>query len=192
MKVIILEDIDGTGKAGDIVNVATGYARNKLLPSGLAIEANKVNMKTLEHRRAKIAAKKAEDEASAQKQAELMEGKEVSFTAKSGEAGKLFGSITSQDIATAMNEKFGFEIDKKKVELASPIKDIGTHDVKIKIFSEVYATIKVIVMTEGSVAPVAAEAKAEVEVSEEVAETADVEEVEAEETTDAEEETTEE
>ena len=178
MKVILLEDVAGTGIAGDVVNVANGYARNKLLPSGIAIEASKNNMKTLEHRRAKLAAKRAEDIASAKAQAELMDGKEVSFTAKAGEGGKLFGSITSQDIATSMNEKYGFEIDKKKVDLNLPLKELGIHDVTIKIFSEVTATVKVIIEPEGGVAPVAAPAE---EIGEEVAEEAAVIEEETEE-----------
>jgi large subunit ribosomal protein L9 len=162
MKVILLEDVVGAGKAGDVVEVASGYARNKLLPSGIAIEANKVNMKTLEHRRAKIAAKRAEDVATAQALADRLNEKELTFTAKAGEGGKLFGSITAQDIADAIAEKLGFEIDKKKILLDSSIKELGTHDVQIRIFTEVIATVKVIIDAEGGVpaAVVAAEAEA--------------------------------
>ena len=169
MKVILLEDVAGTGKAGDVVNVANGYARNKLIPSGIALEANKNNMKTLEHRRVKLAAKRAEDVAAAQVQADAIEGKELVFIAKVGEAGKLFGSITSQDIANKLNDEFGFEIDKKKVELNLPIKEIGVHEVPIKIFTEVVATVKVFVESEAGQIPEAVEEPAE-EVAEETVE----------------------
>ena len=171
MKVILLEDIAGTGKAGDVVNVANGYARNRLLPAGLAVEANKNNMKTLEHRRTKLAAKKAEDVAAAQVQADAIEGKELVFIVKVGEAGKLFGSITSQDIATKLNEQYGFEIDKKKVELALPIKEIGVHEVPIKIFTEVVATVKVFVESESGQIPEEKVEEPAAEVVEEVEET---------------------
>ncbi|MDR3305805.1 MAG: 50S ribosomal protein L9 [Clostridiales Family XIII bacterium] len=170
MKLILLEDVVGAGKAGDVVEVATGYARNKLLPSGLALEASKANMNTLEHRRAKIAAKKAADRETAQALADQLSGREVSFVAKAGEAGKLFGSVTAQDIAAAVAEKHGFEIDKRKLDLDSPIKEIGTHEVSIKIYPEVAAVIKVIVEAEGGAPeavpapePAAAEERAEPE-----------------------------
>lgn len=172
MKVILLEDVAGTGKAGDVVNVANGYARNKLIPSGIALEANKNNMKTLEHRRVKLAAKRAEDVAAAQVQAAAIEGKKLVFIAKVGEAGKLFGSITSQDIANKLNDELGFEIDKKKVDLHLPIKEIGEHDVQIKIFTEVVATVKVLVESEAGQIPEAvepAEVEETVEATEDVA-----------------------
>jgi len=158
MKVILLEDIAGTGKAGDVVDVANGYARNKLFPAGLAIEANAANMKTLEHRRAKIAAKKAADKEIAESLAKQLEGKTLEFTAKAGEAGKLFGSVTAAEIAEQIHEKLGFEIDKHKIDLKTPIKEIGTFDVAVKIFPEVAPLIKVIVNPEGGL-PVAAESE---------------------------------
>ncbi|MCL2492717.1 MAG: 50S ribosomal protein L9 [Clostridiales bacterium] len=149
MKVILLEDILGTGKAGDVATVANGYARNKLLPSGIAIEANAVNMKTLEHRRAKIAAKKAADKDVAEVLAKQLEGKTLEFTAKAGEAGKLFGSVTAAEIAEQIQEKLGFEIDKRKIDLNTPIKEIGTFDVAVKIYPEVAPLLKIIVNPEG-------------------------------------------
>jgi len=149
MKVILLEDIAGTGKAGDVVDVANGYARNKLLPSGIAIEASAANMKTLEHRRAKIAAKKAADKEAAELLAKQFEGKELTFVAKAGESGKLFGSVTAAEIAEAIQEKLGFEIDKRKIDLDSPIKEIGVFDIAVKIYPEVAPTIKVTVEPEG-------------------------------------------
>ena len=150
MKVILLEDIVGTGSAGEVVEVANGFARNKLLPSGIAIEANKTNMKTLEHRRAKIAAKKTADKEMAQSLAAQLDGKQVEFTAKSGEAGKLFGSVTAHDIADAVTNEFGFEIDRRKLLLDAPIKEIGLHEVRYRIYPEVEATIMVSILSEGA------------------------------------------
>ena len=151
MKVILLEDVFGAGNAGDVVEVKNGYARNKLLPSGLAIEANKTNMKTLEHRRAKIAAKRTADKEMAQSLAAVIDGKQIDFTAKAGDSGKLFGSITTQDIANAVNETLGFEIDRRKVLLDAPLKEVGLHDVRYRIYPEVEAVLKVNIMPEGGV-----------------------------------------
>ena len=150
MKLILLEDVAGTGSAGEVVEVKNGYARNKLLPSGIAIEASKTNMKTLEHRRAKIAAKKTADKEMAQTLKDQLDGKEVEFTAKAGEAGKLFGSVTAHDIAEAVKETTGFEIDRRKLLLDSPLKEVGLHEVKYRIYPEVEATIKVNVLSEGA------------------------------------------
>ncbi|MCL2112055.1 MAG: 50S ribosomal protein L9 [Clostridiales bacterium] len=150
MKVILLEDIIGTGRAGDVVEVKTGYARNKLLPSGIAIEANKTNMKTLEHRRAQIAAKKAADKEIAQEFAAVIEGKQVDFMAKAGDSGKLFGSITAHDIAEAVHKNFGYEIDRRKLLLDSPLKEVGMHTVRYRIFSDVEAVIMVNITSESA------------------------------------------
>jgi len=150
MKVILLEDVVGTGSAGEVVEVKNGYARNKLLPSGIAIEANAANMKTLEHRRAKIAAKKTADKEMAQILADQLEGKEIEFTAKAGEAGKLFGSVTAHDITNAVTESYGFELDRRKLLLDSPIKEVGIHEVRYRIYPEVEATIKVTVLADGA------------------------------------------
>ena len=150
MKVILLEDVVGAGNAGDVVEVKNGYARNKLLPSGIAIEANRTNMRTLEHRRAKIAAKKTADKEMAQEFAAVLEGKQVDFTAKAGDAGRLFGSVTAHDIAEMVNEKLGFEIDRRKLLLDAPLKEVGVHDVRYRIYSDVEATIKVNIMAEGA------------------------------------------
>jgi len=151
MKIILLEDVVGAGKAGDVVEVKNGYARNKLLPAGIALEANKANMRTLEHRRAKIAAKKTSDKEMATLLANKIDGKQVDFIAKAGDAGKLFGSVTSHDIAAVMNETLGFEIDRRKLLLDAPLKEIGLHIVKYRVYPDVEATIKVNIMAEGSV-----------------------------------------
>jgi len=150
MKVILLEDVVGAGSAGEVVDVKNGYARNKLLPAGIAIEVNAANMKTLEHRRAKIAAKKTADKEMAQALLNQIDGKQVDFTAKAGESGKLFGSVTAHDIAVAINSEFGFEIDRRKILLDSPLKETGTHDVRYRIYPEVEATFKINIMSDGA------------------------------------------
>jgi large subunit ribosomal protein L9 len=149
MKVILLEDIVGAGKAGEVVDVKNGYGRNKLLPSGQALAATKANLVTLEHRRAKIAAKKTADIEAAQTLKDHLDGRELEFTAKAGDAGKLFGSITAQDIATALAEQTGFEIDRRKFLLDAPIKQAGDHNIAYRIYPEVEAIIKVTVKAEG-------------------------------------------
>ncbi|MDR1272672.1 MAG: 50S ribosomal protein L9 [Clostridiales Family XIII bacterium] len=149
MKVILLEDVVGVGKAGDVAQVKKGFARNFLLPKGIVIEANESNMKTLEHRRAKIAAKKAADKDAAELFAKQLEGKVLNFVAKAGEGGKLFGSVTTGDIAEEILDKLGFEVDRRKIDIEGTIKEIGEHDVPIRIYPEVVATIKVLVEPEG-------------------------------------------
>ena len=149
MKVILLEDVVGAGSAGDVVEVANGYARNKLLPAGTAIEANKANMKTLEHRRAKIAAKKTKDLEMAQALANQIDGKQVDFTAKAGDSGKLFGSITAADIINNINETLGFELDRRKLLLDAPIKEAGMREIRYRVYPEVEAILKVNVLAEG-------------------------------------------
>jgi ribosomal protein L9 len=149
MKVILLEDVVGAGSAGDVVEVANGYARNKLLPAGTAIEANKENMKTLEHRRAKIAAKKTQDKEMAQALANQIDGKQIDFTAKAGDSGKLFGSITAADIINTINETLDFELDRRKLLLDAPIKEAGMREIRYRVYPEVEAILKVNVLAEG-------------------------------------------
>ena len=134
MIVILKRDVKGTGKAGDVVKVSDGYARNMLLPKGLAEEATKNNVHTLEKARAKAAA---------EKQAEEMKNMKVEIITKAGEGGKLFGSITTKDIADALKEQHGINIDKRKIVLDQPIKEIGVKRVKVKIYPEITATIAV-------------------------------------------------
>jgi large subunit ribosomal protein L9 len=151
MKVILLEDVVGVGNAGDVAQVKKGFARNYLLPKGIVIEANAANMKTLEHRRAKIAAKKAADKEAAELFAKQIDGKVLNFVAKAGEGGKLFGSVTTADIAEEILAKLGFEVDRRKIDIEGSIKEIGEHAVSIKIYPEVAAIIKVVVEPEGGI-----------------------------------------
>ena len=176
MKVILLEDIAGKGKAGDVVKVNDGFARNYLLPREMAILANATNMKNLEHRRAKLAEQRARNLEEAQQVKARLDGLSINLTATAGEGGRLFGSITSQDIADALESQHSVTIDKRKIQLDAHIKEIGIHAVEIKLFPEVAATIRVVVATESgatSVAPVETEAPSDgTDVSDEAGEEA--------------------
>lgn len=143
MLVILNKDVKGTGKKGDVVKVSDGYARHMLLPKGIAIEATDGNVKSLEKVKATEAKKKAEEKAEAQKIAEDLKDKKVVIKTKSGEGGRLFGSITSKDIAEAIKKQLGFDIDKKKIELKNPVKQLGKFDVEIKLYPEVKGALTV-------------------------------------------------
>ena len=147
MQIILQEDIDKLGHRGDIVTVKPGYARNYLLPRKLAIEASTGNMKALERIRTSLAKKTANELDAAQKQAALLNGVSLSFTRKSGENGQLFGSVTSADIAGALEAK-GFEVDRRKIQLNEPLKSLGEYTVAIKLHREVTAHVKVQVAAE--------------------------------------------
>lgn len=148
MKVILLQDVKGSGKAGEVVNVSDGYARNMLFKKNLAIEATDKNMKALERKKAEEKAKFDADKAAAEEIKAKIEGKATVVKAKGGENGKLFGSITSADIADAINSQFGVDVDKKKVQLSSPIKQAGASEVSVKLFQGVTAKVKVNVEVE--------------------------------------------
>ena len=143
MIVILKRDVKGTGKAGDVVKVSDGFARNMLLPKGLAEEATKNNVHSLEKAKAKREEEEARAKAEAEKQAEEMKKMRVTIVTKAGEGGKLFGSITTKDIAEAMKEQLGISVDKRKIVLDQPIKEIGVSRVKVKIYPEITGTITV-------------------------------------------------
>lgn len=143
MKVILIEDVKGTGKAGEVVKVSDGYARNMLFKKKLAIEATDKNMKELEKQKEIEAAEYAENKKAAEEVKAVVEKAPLKIETKGGESGKLFGSITSADLAEAVSEQFGVEVDKKKINLPNPIKAAGEYDVNVKLFYEVTATIKV-------------------------------------------------
>jgi large subunit ribosomal protein L9 len=142
MKVIFLEDVKGKGKKGEVKNVADGYARNHLLKNNLALEANNANMKTLKAKQRSDDKKAQEelDEAKALK--EKIESLEVELETKSGEGGRLFGSITSKNIAEEL-KKHNIKVDKRKIELDEPIRSLGYTNVPIKLHHDVTATVKV-------------------------------------------------
>ena len=134
MIVILNKDVKGTGKAGDVVKVSDGYARNMLIPKGLATEATQGNIRHLEKQKAIAAEKKAEEKAAAKKQAEKIGKLTVTIKTKAGDGGKIFGSITSKDIAEGLKSQHGIEVDKKKIQLSSPIKQTGEMSVDIKLY----------------------------------------------------------
>lgn len=145
MVVILLKDVKGTGKAGDVVKVSDGYARNMLIPKGFAKEATEGNIRSLEKQKALQAEKKAEEKAAAQALAEKIKEMSVTIKTKGGEGGRLFGSITSKDISEAMMEQNKINIDKKKIVLDSPIKNCGTYKLAVKLYPEVTGELKVVV-----------------------------------------------
>ena len=145
MIVILNRDVKGTGKTGDIVKVSDGYARNMLIPKGYAKEATEGNVRNLEKQKAIAAEKKAEEKAAAQALAEKVSAVSVTIKTKAGEGGRIFGSITSKDIADALAEQHKLTVDKKKIQLDNPIKQTGELTVDIKLYPEVMAKLKVIV-----------------------------------------------
>lgn len=144
MKVILLKDVKSLGKSGDIVKASDGYARNYLIPKGLAKEATESNINELNRRKAAERKKKLEETEKAQKLASELKNKEVKIFAKCGESGRLFGAITSKDISNALKSQYGIEIDKKKIA-TNAIKQLGTYDIEIKIYPEISTKIKLVV-----------------------------------------------
>jgi len=147
MKVILKEDIKNLGEMGQIVKVADGYARNYLVPKGLAIEASTKNIKSLEHE-VKILQERAKKlKNSAQDLSDRISALTLTITAKAGEEGKLFGSVTTMDITEALLRE-GFEIDKKKISLEEPIKRLGSYPVTIRLHPEISAQLTIQVVQE--------------------------------------------
>jgi len=147
MEVILKEDVPKLGHRGEVVKVAEGYGRNYLLPRRLAIEANKANRAVIEQM--KVAAKKRSDrdKADAEGLSKQLEGATLSFTRKSGEHDHLFGSVTSGDIAEALASQ-GFTVDRRKIQLDEPIKNLGEFAVTIKLHRDIAAKVKVVVAKE--------------------------------------------
>ena len=145
MVVILKRDVKGTGRAGDVVKVNDGYARNMLIPKGYAIEATKGNIRSLEKVKEKQAEDEAQQRAAASEKAEQLKKAQVTIVTKSGEGGRLFGSITSKDIADAVMEQTGISVDKKNIKLDQPIKNLGTFHVEIKLYYDINAEITVTV-----------------------------------------------
>lgn len=143
MKVILLKDVKGLGKEGDLVNSKDGYARNFLFPKNLAIEATPGNLKKWEDKNRQLEEKKQEEIKEANILKEKIEKLTVEIKAKGGNAGKLFGSITSQDIATALNAQHKIDIDKRKIELKENIKTTGSKEVDVKLYPEISAKLKI-------------------------------------------------
>jgi large subunit ribosomal protein L9 len=165
MEVILKEDIIKLGHRGDVVKVAEGYGRNYLIPKKLAIEATAGNKAVIEQMKAASVRKSAKEKGSAEELGKQLDGVVVEFTRKSGEHDQLFGSVTSSDIAHALEAK-GFNIDRRKIVLDVPLKNVGEFDVPVKLHREVTATVKAVVKKEAeevaAPAPVEEAASAEV------------------------------
>ena len=143
MKVILLEDVKALGKKGEIVNVNDGYARNFILPKKLGLEANTKNLNDLKLQNANEEKKAKEILEAAQAFAKDLESKSVVIKMRAGEGGRVFGSVSSKEIATAFKDQCGLDIDKKKIQLTDAIKAFGTYDVPVKLHQKVTGILKV-------------------------------------------------
>ncbi|NLG85843.1 MAG: 50S ribosomal protein L9 [Firmicutes bacterium] len=148
MKVILKQDVPRLGKQGDVVNVNDGYARNFLFPRQLAQEATVGSLKEVERQRKLQAAKEQRAEEEARSLAQRLTGSKVVVTARSGGGGRLFGSITNQDIAAAIKKQLKLTVDKRKIELKEPIKALGEYNVTLRLYTDVTSEIKVQVVPE--------------------------------------------
>ncbi len=143
MKVILTEEIRGLGTRGDVVSVKDGYARNYLFPKNLAREATAGNLKQIEHERRKWTLLAQQEKDAAQKAADSVKGIKVVVQKRVGEHGQLFGSVTANEIADALEAKGVKNVDKRRIELAHPIKTLGVHDVEVRLHKDVSAQIQV-------------------------------------------------
>lgn len=141
MKVILKQDVKGLGKKDEIVNASDGYAKNYLIPRGIAVEATSGNVNETINKQKALADKKQRELDTAKEFASKLQGKTVTIKAKAGESGKLFGAISGKDIADAIKTQFKIEIDKKKIVLDDPIKTAGEHKVEIRIYAGVVTSI---------------------------------------------------
>lgn len=175
MKVILTQEVKGKGGEGDVVEVARGYAVNYLFPRGFAVEATPGSVKQLEARRHNIKRREESRISEAQAVADSLEGKSVSISAKVGEEGRLFGSVTSNMIEEAIAEQLDVEVDRRKIDAHGHIKEIGDHMITVQVYRDIRASVEVKVVAEG-VAHTVEEQIAEVEAAEEQAETEATEE----------------
>jgi large subunit ribosomal protein L9 len=147
MEVILRQDVEELGLEGDIVQVAKGYARNYLIPQGMAVEASPQNIKAMELQRKKIDARRQKSTEAAEKLKEKLYGLEITIQQKAGEEGKLYGSVTSMDIAAEL-ERQGILIDRRKIGLDKPLKTVGDFQVPLKIYPHVTGTVTIKVVPE--------------------------------------------
>lgn len=145
MKVILLQDVKSLGKKGEIVDVSDGYARNFIFPKKFGVEANAKNLNDLKLQKANDEKVAAENLAKAQELSGKLKDRKVVVKLKAGEGGKTFGSVSSKEIAEAAAEQLDLEIDKKKIQIADPIKNLGDYEVTVKLHPQVNATLKVTV-----------------------------------------------
>lgn len=151
MKVILLQELKGKGGEGDVVDVAPGFANNYLFPQKMAVEATKGNLKQLEQRRHNIASREEARLGNAATTQEKLEGLLIKIDAKVGEEGRLFGSVTTQMIADAVEKAIGLEIDRKKIDLKEPIKTAGEHEILISLYRDIRSVVRISVGEEEEV-----------------------------------------
>lgn len=143
MKVILLADVKGSGKKDEIISVSDGYARNFLFPKKLAVEATPGAQKEIEKKRAAEAAREAERRAAAQQKADALKGKVVNMSVKCGSAGRLYGSITTAEIAAELEKQHGIQVDKRKIDLSDPIRTVGDVQIGVWLYSGITTTMTV-------------------------------------------------
>ncbi len=143
MEIVLLEDVKSLGKKGQIVKVNDGYARNYILPKKLGVEANAKNLNDLKLQKAHADKLAAEQLAAAKELAASLEAAKVTLAVKSGEGGKVFGSVSSKEIAAAVKEQCSLELDKKKIQIQEPIKTLGVHEVLVKLHRDVTAKLRI-------------------------------------------------
>lgn len=148
MKVILTQDVKGSGKSGEIINVSDGYARNFLFPKGLAIEASAANLNAQKNRQAALDHKKQVERQEAQALAERIQALGVTIQARTGENGKLFGSISTKEVAEAIAQQHGLSVERKKIVLKEPIRELGEYQVQVKLYAGIASTIRVTVVGE--------------------------------------------
>ena len=148
MKVILLEDVKSHGKKGDIVNVSDGYARNMLIPKKLGVEATPKNLNDLKLKKAYDEKVAARELAAARELGEKIKAGSVKMSLKTGEGGKVFGSIAAKEISEAVKEQLGLEVDKKKLQMSGPVKTLGETQVNIRLHPQVIVPLKIIVEEE--------------------------------------------
>ena len=145
MQVVLLADVKGSGKKGELVNVSDGYARNFLFPKKLAKEANAQALNELKNAEESKAFKIKQETEAAQASADKINGKSVSILAKAGQGGKLFGSVTAKEIAEAIKKQYGVDVDKRKIDTKGDMKAFGTYECEVKLYSGITATVKAVV-----------------------------------------------
>lgn len=148
MKVVLKEDVRALGRRGEVKEVAVGYARNYLLPRQLAVEATPGNLKLWEAQRQHQAELQLQEESEARALAQRCDGQQLVFQMKSGEQGRLFGSITAKEIIERLQQSLDVTIDKRKLQLDEPLKTVGEHPVKLHLYKGVIATLNITIMAE--------------------------------------------
>lgn len=172
MKVLLMRDVASLGHAGEVHNVAGGYARNFLMPRGMAVLASKGALKQADEIRQAGLRRRAQERANAEAQAAMISGQRLLFTARAGATDRLYGSVTTSEIAERLSKAVGFEVDRRRIQLEHPIRDLGLYALEMRMMADVVAKFTVAVVREGeswveaearSAAPKKVEAEAAVE-----------------------------